>query len=62
MNISEISIKKPVFAWMLMAAMIVFGYLGFRKLGVGMLPDVDFPMVTVNLRYEGGAPRLASGS
>ena len=32
MNISETSIKNPVFAWMLMASLIIFGGIGFLRL------------------------------
>jgi hydrophobe/amphiphile efflux-1 (HAE1) family protein len=56
MSISDISIRKPVFAWMLMGAMIIFGYLAMRKMGVSQLPDVDFPVVNVSVNYEGAAP------
>jgi hydrophobe/amphiphile efflux-1 (HAE1) family protein len=56
MNISEISIRKPVFAWMLMIAMILFGYLSFREMGVSQLPDVDMPVVNINVTWEGAAP------
>ena len=58
MSLSDISIRKPVFAWMLMAAMIIFGYLSMRKMGVSQLPDVDFPMVNVSITYEGAAPEV----
>ena len=55
MNVSEIAIKKPVFAWMLMVAMILFGYLSFREMGVSQLPDVDLPVINVNVTWEGAA-------
>ncbi len=58
MSLSDISIRKPVFAWMLMAAMIIFGYLSMRKMGVSQLPDVDFPMVNISVSYEGAAPEV----
>jgi HAE1 family hydrophobic/amphiphilic exporter-1 len=58
MSLSDISIRKPVFAWMLMAAMIIFGYLSLRKMGVSQLPDVDFPMVNISVNYEGAAPEV----
>jgi hydrophobe/amphiphile efflux-1 (HAE1) family protein len=58
MSLSDLSIRKPVFAWMLMAAMIIFGYLSMRKMGVSQLPDVDFPMVNVSITYEGAAPEV----
>lgn len=58
MNISEISIRNPVFAWMLMAALIVFGGLCFTRMGVSQLPDVEFPVVSISLALEGAAPEV----
>jgi len=58
MTLSELSIRKPVFAWMLMAGLILFGWISFNRMGVGMMPDVDMPMVNINLRYEGAAPEV----
>ena len=58
MSLSDISIRKPVFAWMLMAAMIIFGYLAMTKMGVSQLPDVDFPVVNIQVTYEGAAPEV----
>lgn len=58
MTLSDISIRRPVFAWMLMSALIVFGAIGFSRMGVSELPDVDFPMITLSVRYEGAAPEV----
>ncbi len=58
MNLSEISIKNPVFAWMLMFALMIFGLLSFRGMGVGQMPDVDFPVLTIDVRWEGAAPEV----
>lgn len=58
MSLSDISIRKPVFAWMLMAAMIIFGYISMTKMGVSQMPDVDFPVVNVGVTYEGAAPEV----
>lgn len=58
MSLSDISIRRPVFAWMLMAAMIIFGYISMRKMGVSQMPDVDFPVVNVGVTYEGAAPEV----
>lgn len=58
MSLSDLSIRKPVFAWMLMAFLIIFGYLSMRKMGVSQLPDVDFPMVNISISYEGAAPEV----
>jgi hydrophobe/amphiphile efflux-1 (HAE1) family protein len=58
MSLSDISIKRPVFAWMLMLALIIFGFMQMRKMGVSQLPDVDFPMVNISVAYEGAAPEV----
>jgi HAE1 family hydrophobic/amphiphilic exporter-1 len=41
---------------MLMAALMLFGWIGFSRMGVSLNPDVDFPVVSVGLRWEGAAP------
>src|SRR5258708_5731270 len=43
---------------MLMAGLIVFGGICFMRMGVSQLPDVDFPVVSVNIRLEGAAPEI----
>lgn len=58
MTLSDLSIKRPVFAWMLMIGVLVFGLIGFMRLGVSQLPDVDFPVVTVSVAWEGAAPEV----
>ncbi|MBI5240688.1 MAG: efflux RND transporter permease subunit [Elusimicrobia bacterium] len=58
MTLSDLSIKNPVFAWMLMAGLMIFGWLGFSRMGVSAMPDVDFPVVSVSLTWEGAAPEI----
>ncbi len=58
MRTSDIAIRNPVFAWMLMAALIVFGAVGFSRMGVSQLPDVDFPVITVMITENGAAPEV----
>ena len=58
MTLSDLSIKNPVFAWMLMAALILFGLIGFFGMGVSQMPDVEFPVVNVQLTWEGAAPEV----
>ncbi len=62
MILSDLSIKKPVFAWMLMAGLIVFGGIAFMRMGISQLPDVDYPVVSVNIRLEGAAPEVIETS
>src|SRR5439155_629299 len=56
MNLSDLSIRNPVFAVMLSAAMIVFGYLGYRDMGVSQFPEIDFPVVSVAITLENAPP------
>ncbi len=58
MTLSDLSIKRPVFGWMLMIGVIVFGVIGFSRLGVSQLPDIDFPVVSVAITWEGAAPEV----
>lgn len=58
MVLSDISIRRPVFAWMLMFGLIVFGAISFMRMGVSELPDVDFPVISLSVRYEGAAPEV----
>jgi multidrug efflux pump len=58
MRISDLSIRKPVFAWMLMAGLLVFGGIGVTRLGISKMPDVDHPQVQVSVTWEGAAPEV----
>src|SRR5437660_9007905 len=56
MTLSDFSIKNPVFAVMLSAAMIVFGYLGWLELGISQFPEIDFPVVSITTYREAADP------
>ncbi len=56
MFLSDLSIKQPVFATMMMAALAVLGLVSYRQLNVDQFPDVEFPIVTVTTQYEGASP------
>ncbi|MEQ1663967.1 MAG: efflux RND transporter permease subunit [Bdellovibrionales bacterium] len=58
MKLTKLSIDRPVFAWMLMASLIVFGGMSFKFLGVSSLPDVDFPTVNISVGYTGASPEV----
>jgi hypothetical protein len=57
-TLSDLAIKRPVFAWMLMTALIVFGSISIGRLGVSMMPDVDFPVLEIRVTWEGAAPEI----
>lgn len=56
MRLAEVSIRRPVFAVMLIAAMLVFGVLAYPRIGVDLFPNVEFPVVTVTVVYPGADP------
>ncbi|WP_413559616.1 efflux RND transporter permease subunit [Bdellovibrio sp. HCB209] len=58
MNLIDLSIRRPVFAWVIMFALIVFGAICMNRMGISQLPDVDFPIVSVSVTYEGAAPEI----
>lgn len=60
-GLADLSIRNPVFAVMLAAAMLVFGYLGYRDMGVSQFPEVDFPVVSVVIALEGASPEVMNG-
>jgi multidrug efflux pump len=58
MKITEICVKKPVLAWMLMAATVVFGLVAGSRIGISQFPDIDFPTIAVSATWEGAAPEV----
>ncbi|MGE3680971.1 MAG: efflux RND transporter permease subunit [Bdellovibrionales bacterium] len=58
MTLSDLSISRPVFAWMLMFGLIVFGAISFNRMGISDMPDVEFPIIALTARYEGAAPEV----
>lgn len=62
MTLSDLSIKRPVFAWMLMIGLIVFGWISMMRLGVSQMPDYDFPVLNVSVQWQGAAPEVMEAS
>lgn len=58
MKLTEACVKKPVLAWMIMAATIVFGAVAATRIGISQFPDVDFPTISVSVVWEGAAPEV----
>lgn len=56
MYISDLSIRRPVLAWVFTFLIIIIGVIGYRSLSVRELPDSDFPIVTVTVNWQGAAP------
>ena len=58
MTLADLSIRRPVFAWMVMLGLMIFGLFSYQRMGVSQLPNVDFPTVTISLTWEGAAPEV----
>ena len=53
MNISELSIRRPVLATVLTVIILLFGLIGYTTLGVREYPSVDNPIISVTCSYPG---------
>jgi HAE1 family hydrophobic/amphiphilic exporter-1 len=58
MFLSDVSIKRPVFATMLMVALLVFGLVSYKRLAIDEYPDITYPTVSVNTSYPGASPEV----
>jgi len=58
MNISELSIRRPVMAIVLNIIIVVFGVIGFKFLGVRDYPAIDPPNINVSTSYGGANPDI----
>src|SRR5690554_1404556 len=58
MVLSDVSIKRPVFATVVSLLIVVFGLSGLFKLPVREYPDIDPPRVSVSVSYRGAAPEV----
>ena len=56
MFLSDLSIKQPVFATMMMVGLVVLGIFSFKQLSTDLFPNVDLPVVSVQTLYPGVAP------
>jgi len=56
MFLTRISVNHPVFATMMMVALVVFGLFSFQRLGLDQYPNVDVPVVVVMTTYAGATP------
>ena len=53
MNISELSIRRPVLATVMTLIILLFGFIGYNSLGVREYPSVDNPIISVSCSYPG---------
>jgi HAE1 family hydrophobic/amphiphilic exporter-1 len=51
-------IRRPIFTWMLILSLVVFGLLGYTRLGVDQFPKMEYPVVLVAAQLEGASPEV----
>jgi len=55
---TQVSLRNPVFATMVMLAFVVMGLFSIQRLQVDQFPNIDFPVVVVTTDYPGAAPEI----
>ncbi|MEO7501861.1 MAG: efflux RND transporter permease subunit [Gemmatimonadaceae bacterium] len=58
MFLSNVSIKRPVFATMMMVALVVLGIVAFKRLAIDEYPDITYPIVIAQTTYPGASPEV----
>ena len=53
----DIFIRRPVLTWMLTLSLVVFGALGFVRLGVDQYPKMELPMTPLTTAVKPSRPR-----
>jgi HAE1 family hydrophobic/amphiphilic exporter-1 len=62
MNIAAIFIRRPVMTTLVMLSVIIFGLMGYRRLPVSDLPNVDFPTIFVSASLPGASAETMAAS
>ena len=55
---TRVSLKNPVFATMVMLALVVLGMFSYQRLKVDQFPNIDFPVVVISAEYPGASPEI----
>ncbi|MBU1151171.1 MAG: efflux RND transporter permease subunit, partial [Proteobacteria bacterium] len=58
MWLADTSVKRPVFATMVIMALVVLGVVSYPEIGVDLFPKVDFPIVTISTHLKGASPEV----
>jgi HAE1 family hydrophobic/amphiphilic exporter-1 len=58
MWLADTSIKRPVFATMVIMALVIFGVVSYPDIGVDLFPKVDFPIVNITTTLKGASPEI----
>ena len=56
MNLTDVCLRRPVLAWMMMFGTILFGIISITRIGISQFPDVDNPIISVSISWPGASP------
>lgn len=56
MNLASICIRRPVFTLMMTLALVVLGIFSYQRLGLDLMPKMDFPIVRISVTLPGASP------
>ncbi len=56
MFLSDLSIRRPVFASVLMLVLLTLGVFSYRRLAIDLFPDVEFPILSIVTEFPGASP------
>ena len=62
MKITEISINKPIFTTMMITTIVVLGAFAYMRLGIDLMPNVEFPYVMIQTSLRGAGPEEIESS
>ena len=62
MNVASLFIRRPVMTTLLMLSVLIFGLMGYRRLPVSDLPNIDFPTIFVDARLPGASPETMASA
>jgi HAE1 family hydrophobic/amphiphilic exporter-1 len=62
MNLSQVWISRPVMTTLVMVGILIFGIVGYTQLPVSDVPNVDYPVITVNASLPGASPETMASA
>jgi HAE1 family hydrophobic/amphiphilic exporter-1 len=62
MNLPRLSIKQYIFAFMINAVLVLFGVIGYQRIGVDRYPQIEFPVVSITTALPGANPDIVDAS
>ena len=55
---TQVSLRNPVFATMMMLALVVLGLFSYGRLKIDQFPNIDLPVVVITTEYPGASPEI----